>query len=510
MRHKYRVDLSSICRSIALVAGASPGLLCGPAAQGQIATGQFTFELRSVASGLVAPVQLKVPPDNSGRMFIVDQAGMIRILQNGTLLPAPFLDLTSTIVTLNTGYDERGLLGVTFHPQFATNGRFFVRYSRPRTGVLGEPCFGTSRGCHTEVLAEYTVNPPSSNVANPTGTVLFTVDKPQFNHNSGGIAFGPDGFLYFSMGDGGGANDGLADMPPSHGPTGNAQNLGVSMGKVLRFDVSVPGIAIAPPSNPFFTTVGAYQPIYAYGFRNPYDFSFDDFGPGATNALIVADVGQDAFEELDVVTIGGNYGWPIREGLHCFDPFHTTTPPATCPSAGLIDPLFDYPHSVTIAGSPSPIGLAIIGGYVYRGSAFPGAVGKYLFADFSTSFGAADGHLFYTDMSVSPSAAGPQLRPKLGATDRTLGKFVKGMGRDAAGEVYVLVGGTLGPAGATGEVLQIVPCPSDFNRSGTLEVQDIFDFLNAWFSSDPRADFNGGGLGVQDIFDFLNDWFTGC
>src|SRR5207244_11505568 len=136
-------------------------------------------------------------------------------------LRAGFLDLTSLMVTVNRGYDERGLLGLAFHPQFATNGRFFVRSSRPRPAVAGDVCNAAPFFCHTEVLAEYTVTPPSSNVANPTGTVLFTVDKPQFNHNSGGIAFGPDGFLYFSMGDGGGANDGLAEPPPSHGPTGN-------------------------------------------------------------------------------------------------------------------------------------------------------------------------------------------------------------------------------------------------------------------------------------------------
>jgi glucose/arabinose dehydrogenase len=493
------------------------GILVGAtSASAQIASGPIRIELRSVASGLVAPVQLRPAPDSSGRLFVVDQVGKVRVIDHGTLLPTPFLDLSALIVAVNPAYDERGLLGLAFHPQFATNGRFFVRYSRPRIGVQGvDPCFGTSRGCHTEALAEYTATPPSSNVADTTGVVLFTVDKPQFNHNSGGIAFGPDGFLYFSMGDGGGANDGLADNPPSHGPTGNAQNLAVPMGKVLRFDVSVAGTLVAPPSNPFISTAGAYPGIFAYGFRNPYDFSFDDLGSGATNTLIVADVGQDAFEEMDIVTIGGDYGWPIREGLHCFDPFHTTTPPATCAAAGLTDPVFDYPHSF-LSGSPptpTPIGIAVIGGYVYRGSAFPGLVGKYVFGDFSTSFGAANGHLFYADMGAphSPSAPGPMLRPVLGATDRALARYVKGMGRDGTGEVYVLTGATLGPTGTSGEVLRVVPCPSDYNGSGAVEVQDIFDFLSAWFAADPRADFNGlGGLSVQDIFDFLAAWFAGC
>ncbi len=517
MRHAIRVlGVGVVVARAAVLACLSlvgVGLPAGNAGA-QIASGPLKIELRPVVSGLVSPVQLKQPLDGSGRLFVVDQAGMIRVIQNGVLLPTPFLDLTGSIVTLNAGYDERGLLGLAFHPQFATNGRFFVRYSRPRPGVVGvDRCAAPPFNCHTEVLAEYVATPPSSNVANPTGTVLFTVDKPQFNHNSGGIAFGPDGFLYFSMGDGGGANDGLADSPPSHGPTGNAQNIAVAMGKVHRFDVSTPGTLVAPASNPFIATAGAYAGIYAYGFRNPYDFSFDDFGSGATNSLIVADVGQDAFEELDIVTIGGNYGWPIREGRHCFDPFHTTTPPATCNSTGMTEPVFDYAHTFTVGTTTSPIGLAIIGGYVYRGTAFPGLVGKYAFGDFSTTFGSADGHLFYANMGApnTPTAPGPMLRPILGGTDRTLARYVKGMGRDNAGELYVLTGTTLGPAGLTGEVLRIVPCPSDFNGSGSIEVQDIFDYLAAWFAGDPRADFNNlGGLSVQDIFDFLAAWFAGC
>lgn len=490
-------------RSLPGLAVAAATLCCRSAPAGPVASGSLRFELETVASGLVAPVQVKAPADGSGRLFVVDQAGTIRVIQNGVLLAAPLLDLSGTIVAVNPGYDERGLLGLAFHPQFATNGRFFVRYSRPRAAVAGDVCGNPPFGCHTEVLAEYAVSPPSANVANPAGTVLFTVDKPQFNHNGGGIAFGPDGFLYFTMGDGGGANDGLADTPPSHGPTGNAQNLAVPMGKVVRLDVSVPGAATAPAGNPFFSTPGAFAGIYALGLRNPYDFSFDDLGPGATNELIVADVGQDAFEELDVVTIGGNYGWPVREGLHCFDPFGPTVPPANCPSAGLIDPKFEYPHTV---------GLAIIGGYVYRGSSFPGLVGKYLFGDFSTGFGVADGHLFYSDMSPpgGPASPGPMLRPVLGGNDRTLARYVKGMGRDERGEVYVLVSTVLGPSGSSGEVLRIVPCPADFDGSGGLEVLDIFGFLNAWLSGDPRADFNGGGLAVQDIFDFINRWFSGC
>ena len=211
-------------------------------------------------------------------------------------------------------------------------------------------------------------DPLTSNVADPDSErILFQIAEPQFNHNSGQVAFGPDGLLYWTLGDGGGANDSLDDPVLPHGLMGNGQNVETALGSVLRIDVdSVPdeGLTYAiPPDSPFADGSGARE-IYAYGFRNPYRLSFDD-GPSGDGTLYVADVGQDLFEEVSIVERGGNYGWVIREGFHCFDPFDPANPPATCADVGplgepLREPILEYDHSV---------GLAIIGGLVYRGSA---------------------------------------------------------------------------------------------------------------------------------------------
>ena len=203
-----------------------------------IPRGELTIQLEPVASGLVAPTFVTHADDGTGRLFIVDQSGKIRIVRNGGLLPTPFLNISSKLPALNAGYDERGLLGLAFHPNYRNNGRFFVRYSVPKPGSPGEPCFGAFFGCHQEVLAEYRVSNSDPDIADPgSEIILFRVDKPQFNHNGGAVAFGPDGYLYFSLGDGGGANDGLADVPPSHGPIGNGQNIETALGGVLRIDV---------------------------------------------------------------------------------------------------------------------------------------------------------------------------------------------------------------------------------------------------------------------------------
>ena len=211
------------------------------------------------------------------------------------------------MVTVNPNFDERGLLGLAFHPDYATNGRFFVRYSKPRTGVMGEPCFGTSRGCHEAILAEFSVlgDPAKSDVADPNSEIiLFRVDEPQYNHNSGHVAFGPDGLLYWTLGDGGGAHDGLTDIPPSHGPIGHGQNPNTALGSLLRIDVDStpdPGLPyVIPPGNPFAD--GGAPEIFAYGLRNPYRFSFDD-GPGAYRSLFLSDVGQNLFEEINVLSL---------------------------------------------------------------------------------------------------------------------------------------------------------------------------------------------------------------
>jgi len=458
-----------------------------------------------VASGLIAPALLTHASNGSERLFVIDQVGSIRVIQNGVLLPTPFLNLKATgdVVTVSAGYDERGLLGLAFHPNYKNNGRFFVRYSKARTGAAGQPCFGTSRGCHEEILADYHVSVENLNVADPTGVILFRVDKPQFNHDGGDVAFRPDEFLYFSLGDGGGANDGLADVPPSHEPIGNGQNIDVPLGKMLRIDVNNGAPYTIPADNPFVGGPGLDE-NYAYGFRNPYRFSFDD-GPGGAGTLIVADVGQNLFEEIDVVVKGGNYGWVKREGKHCFDPFNPNVAPPTCNTAGLIDPVAEYPH----LDGTTPVGIAVVGGFVYRGSFPPVANGKYIFGDFSTSFGRADGHLFYID-AVSDWPTIRQLR--LGANNAKLGLILKGMGREEAGEIYALTSTVLGPSGTAGKVWKIaVRCPSYFDRDGFVTGDDFDAYFTTFVLGNIATDFDFDGFVSGDDFDaYVLAFEAGC
>jgi glucose/arabinose dehydrogenase len=476
--------------------------LAGSAAA-QVGPAQFGIDLAPAANGLVAPV-LGVPAnDGSGRLFIVDQTGKILILANGQILPTPFLDLTSEIPVLNAGFDERGLLGLAFHPQYATNGRFFVRYSKPRVGLSTEPCFGTSRGCHEEILAEFSRSAANPNIANPTGTILFRVNKPEFNHNSGDVVFGPDGFLYFTLGDGGGANDGLSNPTLPHGPIGNGQNINVPLGKVLRIDVNSGSPYSIPSTNPFANSAGLDE-IYAYGLRNPYRFSFDN-RPGGDNRMYLTDVGQNLLEELNFGQLGANYGWAIMEGTNCFDPFNPNTPGTGCNQTGLTLPVAVYGRDV---------GISIIGGFVYRGATVPQMLGKYICGDFSTAFATPNGHLFYLDQSAATAMF---RRLRIGVDDRTLGKFVKGFGIDEAGEIYVMAGSTGGPSGTSGQVLKIVACYANCDSSTQppiLNVGDFTCFLQRFAAGEPSANCDLSVtppvLNVGDFTCFLQRFAAGC
>ncbi len=442
-------------------AGTAMLLLLTTGSLAQIPKGDITIELELVASGLTAPLGVTHAGDQSGRLFIWEQSGQIRIVDtDGVLLPTPFLDISDKLPVLNMFFDERGLLGLAFHPSYEENGRFFVRYSAPRDGDPGEPCFGTSRGCHEEILAEYLVSSDEPDVADPgSQKILFRIDEPQFNHNAGEVAFGPDGFLYFTLGDGGGAHDGLADTPPSHGPIGNGQNIETPLGAILRIDVDSPpdpGLAYAiPPDNPFVNPfVGGSDEIYAYGMRNPYKFSFDD-GPGGNGALFLADVGQNLFEEIDIIVRGGNYGWVIREGFSCFDPFDPTNPPTMCSDTGpmgesLIDPIVDYSHA---DGGPS-----VIGGFVYRGTRSTSLRGKYVFGDFSGQLAVPSGRLYFLEQPAPGSFEIQEFQ--IGAEDRPYGLFLKGFGEDETGELYACGSTALAPFGDTGVCERIVVIPS--------------------------------------------------
>jgi glucose/arabinose dehydrogenase len=430
----------------------------GYPAQGQQDTSQleepFNIGVKLVAQGLTSPVTLSTAPDGSGRLFIVDEVGLIKILaSDGTLLSQPFLDMTSRIVPLMPDYDERGLLGLAFHPGYATNGRIFVYYNAPlRPGA--PPDYDD-----TATLSEFRVSPTDPNRADPTSErIILQIDKPQFNHNGGTIAFGPDGYLYMSIGDGGGAHDvGLGHVedwfPDNAG--GNGQDIEQNLlGSVLRLDVNNGSPYGIPADNPFVGRPGLDE-IYAYGLRNPFNISFD---MGGNHALYVGDAGQFLWEEVDIITAGGNYGWNIKEGTHCFDAENPFVPPATCPDTTpdgtpLLDPIIEY------ANSENPmvqgLGHVVVSGYVYRGTQLRQLRGRYVFGDWSTSEEEPDGSLFAAD----PRGSGLWRLHELLIPDNPdgrLGHFVLGFGQDTSGEMYVLTTDMLGPAGTTGKVFKLV------------------------------------------------------
>ncbi len=412
--------------------------------------------LQLVAEGLTSPLDLAQPDDGTGRLFIVDQIGLIRVVEGGgALLAEPFLDVRDRLVTVGIDFgggfvfDERGLLGLALHPDFASNGRFFVCYNTPKQA--GDPAEFDSR----LRISEFRVPASTPNQADLTSErVLLEIVKPQFNHNGGQLAFGPDGMLFISVGDGGNAND---EGAGHNAAIGNGQDLNTLLGKILRINVDGGNPYGVPPDNPFAGVPDTRPEIWAYGFRNPFRFSFDS---GGARRLFAGDVGQDLFEEIDIVERGGNYGWRIREGAHCFDPANPTTPPATCANTGsrgepLREPIIDI---VRTPAQGTTVGIAVLGGFVYRGSAIPSLQGAYVFGDFSTSFLAADGTLFAAVEDFFGAWQRRELRVAGGPNDR-LGRFLLALGRDRAGELYVLTTANLAPAGQTGQVHRIVGMP---------------------------------------------------
>lgn len=409
----------------------------------------FAAGLRQVAAGLTAPVALVEPPDGSRRLFIVDQIGLIRVLlPGGRLLAEPFLDVRDRLVPLQASFDERGLLGLAFHPRYAENGRFFVFYSAPlRDGApAGWNC--------TSHVSEFLVSADPDRADPGSERILLQVDKPQFNHNAGTVVFGPDGHLYISLGDGGGANDvGLGHVedwfPDNAG--GNGQDVTDNLlGSILRIDVDGGAPYAIPPDNPFVGTEGLDE-IWAYGFRNPYRISFDG------SRLFAGDAGQLLWEEVSLVVRGGNYGWNVKEGTHCFDAENQAVSPAECPSVApggvpLRDPVIEYANARNPLGG---IGLVVVGGHVYRGGELPQLRGRYVFGDWSRSFGRPDGTLL---VATSRRSGLWRIQEILvhGRPGGRLGHFILGFGRDARGEVYVLTSDSVGPAGSTGKVYRLV------------------------------------------------------
>jgi glucose/arabinose dehydrogenase len=419
----------------------------------------MTARIELLAEGLTAPVSLVEAPDGTGRLFVVDQAGQIRIIDAaGNLLTEPFLDVSDLLVALRPGFDERGLLGLAFHPAYASNGRFFVYYSAP----LQE---GGAEGFdHTSHISEFTVS-MDPNVADPASErILLQVDQPQFNHNAGALAFGPhDGYLYVALGDGGGANDNqfghVEDWYEENGG-GNGQDVTENLlGSILRIDVDGGDPYGIPADNPFVGREGLDE-TFAYGFRNPYRFSFD---MGGDHTFYVADVGQGLWEEVNIVEIGGNYGWNVKEGTHCFDAENNVVIPESCPDfvgpghpdegAPLIDPVIEYGNSA----QPGGLGRAVVGGYIYRGSDIPQFQGRYVYGDWSTGFAVPDGLLFVSRPRQDDQLW--QIQPIMlqNRPDGRLGHYLLGFGQDASGEMYVLTSNSTGPTGDSGKVYRLAP-----------------------------------------------------
>ncbi|MEO8751317.1 MAG: choice-of-anchor D domain-containing protein [Casimicrobiaceae bacterium] len=335
-----------------------------------------------VFTGVSSPIDIVSPRDGTNRLFLVQQTGTVRIVENGTILPTPFIDLSSVI--LSGG--EQGLLGLAFHPQYGTNRRFFVNYTRKSDGAT--------------VVARYTATAGTPNVADPaSATILLTIPQPYSNHHGGSVKFGADGFLYIGMGDGGSGND----------PEMRAQDKTTLLGKILRIDVSNGNPYAIPPGNPFASGVGGLPEIFAIGLRNPWRISFDR----TTGDFWIGDVGQGAVEEIDLLPVGtgagANLGWRVVEGNQCTG----LSGPVACSDPTLTAPVLTYTHA---------FGCSVTGGFVYRGAAVPALAGQYLYADFCSGI----------IWAAQKNGAGQWIPAQLG--DTTFG--ITTFGEDEAGELY--------------------------------------------------------------------------
>ena len=411
-----------------------------------------SIDLVLVAENMVSPIGLVPSPDDSGNLFVIDQVGKIWIIDgSGTVLEQPFLDVSAMMISLNTNYDERGLLGLAFHPEFSSNGRLFIYYTAPPNAggpEEGEMWNNISR------ISEFQVSDTDPNmVMAGSEKIILDIDQPQGNHEGGTIAFGPDGYLYISIGDGGSAND----VAPGHvedwygvNEGGNGQDVDANLlGNILRIDVDGGDPYSIPGDNPFIDSEGLDE-IYAYGFRNPFRFSFD---MGGDQRLFVGDAGQNLWEEISVVENGGNYGWNVKEGTHCFDASNNENELESCPDMDdlgneLIDPVIEMNNANNPAGGET---VTIIGGYVYRGS-IPDLNGQYVFGSFSKDF-EPTGEVFF----ANPTGAGlwefEELEFK--STSGDIGYYLKGFGQDLDGEIYLAVSEMLGPDGNTGKIFKI-------------------------------------------------------
>ena len=441
-----------------LCLGLASALVLGATAAAP-AMADVDVELEEVASGLTAPMAMVQPPGDD-RRFIVQQPGSIKILTpDGEVLGEPFLDITQKIMGLFPIFDERGLLGLAFHPDFANNGKFYVAYTtylNPH-GDPGKYLWWD----HTNVVAEYTVSDDDPDTANPySERILTAIDWPQFNHNGHWIGFGADGMLYISSGDGGYANDwGIGHNVLE----GNGQDLLSLNGKILRIDVDGQSNGMEygiPDDNPFVGQEATTLPeIWAYGLRNPWRCSFD---MGGDNQLFCGDVQQNSYEEVSIIEKGGNHGWRLMEATHCFDFEDPNNHPDDCDTSGMVMPILEYPNCTAVGARPAGQrehvgadceGISVTGGYVYRGSNADWD-GKYIFGDWSRTFATMNGQIFF----ATKGADGTWTKELANVTNMDGNvPFILAFAQDSDGEVYALTSVTLGPNGGLDKIYKIVP-----------------------------------------------------
>lgn len=447
-----------------------------------IGIGDIHVRLETVAGGLTAPNWGASAPEDPDRLFISDQDGILWAIptSNAEVMVSEvgsnvFLDVSARLVSLGVGgpgsFDERGLLGFAFHPDYATNGKLYTYTSEP---VSGPADFSTipvdAAPNHQSVVLEWTVPNPSDpeSVVDPKSVrELLRIDQPQFNHNAGAMTFGFDGMLYITLGDGGGRDDrddGMSLGVPlvGHGCDGNGADKTTILGSIIRIDPdgtnSANGQYGVPQDNPFVGQEGLDE-IYAYGFRNPFRISFDSL----TGDLYAADVGQNDIEEINIVSAGGHYGWRLKEGSFGFifngnQPGYVTDHPLEHP-AGLIDPIAQYDHDD---------GIAVVGGFVYRGLRIRPLQGRYVFGEFAQTF-SNDGRLFYLDQSDA-------IREFPLIDQKEFAFSLLGMGQDGHGEIYALVNETGTPFGTSGKVLRIETLPGDVDADGDLDLTNYAEF----------------------------------
>ena len=447
-----------------------------------IPKGTIAINLQPIATGMAAPLYGISPPGDTSRLFVLEQNGLLRLIQDGALLTTPALDLQTRVqppLVSSNANDERGLLGLAFHPGFndpsSPGFQTLYTYTSELIPVGTSPTYvvpNAATNNYKNVIAEWKISSANPNIIDPNSRrEIISLGKTASNHNGGTITFGPDGYLYLGTGDGGNAND----VGTSHiEPGGNAQNLTTPLGKMLRINpttnpsgtggadpLSPNGQYRIPTDNPFHGT-GQVPEIFALGLRNPYRFAFDT---GGLHDLICADVGQNTVEEVDRIVKGGNYGWAMKEGTFIFN---RTAGPGGVPAAGTVGA-----NSPEPPGSPltDPIsgpdgtleydhtdGISITGGFVYRGGKIPELFGKYVFGDLAlrSSPTRADGRLFYADLAAGTISE--FLLPQFANGVLPNGLTVHGFGQDANGELYALVTNT--PSNGTGGIVyQIIPVP---------------------------------------------------